>query len=307
MPQPRSLRVDAIIGNYAVTYGAGLLVAEQIAPILRVTEVSGIYNVFSAYENITDGVDDVRAPGAVAPEVTWSKSTATYNTKEHARRTFVTEEEVGMAQGIDAFFAATRLVKDQTLLGWERRVKALLTTTTNHGTVLPASALWTTVSTDIEGDVEAAKVAVRNLSGFQPNTWVVPSNVAPYIRKNTNIRTYLTDQQLQSGTLPDALFGLRIVTPTAVYNTANPGQATQNRTQVWDGTTSEVMYIDPNPGVLAPTWGLTFLLTTFGINGERTMTYHVDERHGDWVEYARKQDERVTFKEAGCIITGVSA
>ncbi len=310
MPQVRSLRVAAIISNYAVTYGRGATVAERLFPYVRVQELSGIYNTFLGLESITDDVADVRAPGAAAPEVDWEKSTATFSVKERARRKFVPEEEAEQASpSINAFLKATELVKDLVNLGYERRIKAIVTNTANHGTIIPASGVWTTAATDIEGDIRKGKKAVRDTSGFDANTILIPSNIAPYLRTNTALREifqFAAPGVLLAGDLPPTLFGLNVITPLSVYNTANAGQ-TGNRTAIWDGTTVEVLYIDPNPSNLAPTYGVTFLYTPFGVEGERTITYRVEERHGDYVEYGRKQDERLTFAGAGAILTGCSA
>ncbi len=317
MPSPRTLRPNVpFLSNYAVGLGQQPGIADEVAPILRVDTEIGVYNIFKGPEKFSDQYVDVRAPGAPLGEVDWSKSTAQYVAVERGLQHLVTDEEADVMGRQAADQAAIDLIRNLLDLGKERRIKTLLTTAGNHGTTKVASGAggWDDAAADIIGDIRTVKRGVRILSGFEPNTIVIPDDVVPRIQKNTALIAggavvpfFTVDEQAASG-LPARFFGMRVLTPYMIANTANLGQ-TAGLAQLWDGTdTVELLYVNNSPSILSPTWGLQFLVRTFGTNGVDVGSVRSQGgpgRFGDFVWMRRKQGEAVTFKEAGGIITAI--
>lgn len=315
MPNPRSLRPNVpFLANYAVGTQSKPTIADKVAPILKVDTEVGIYNVFDYVANMSDDYVDTRAPGAPLGEVTWNKTTAQYLATERGLAAFVTDEEADVMGRSAADQAALDLVRDLVNLGRERRVKTLVTTAGNHSTTKVASGTggWDDAAADIIGDVRFVKRGVRNLSGFSPVRIVIPDDVVPRILKNTALLAggaavpYFSVEEQVAMELPPRFMGLEVVTPLVMNNTANLGQ-TPSLSNLWDGTdTVEILYVDDNPGILKPTWGLQFMVRTFGnAQGADVGSERDNKRFGDRIWYRRKQGEAVTFKAAGGIITGI--
>lgn len=315
MASPRNLRPNVpFLENYAVGYGQRASIADEVATPVPVDVEIGVYNIFKGIENRTDDVVDVRAPGSPTGEVDWSKTTAQYVAVERGLKHLVTDEEADVMGRSMADQLALDLVRDKLDLGRERRIKTLLTTSANHGTVKVASGAggWTDAAADIIGDVRYLKRGVRTLTGgLEANTIVIPDDEIPGILKNTAliaggavVPIFTATEQMATG-LPPRLFGLKVVTPLLIANTANIGQ-TPSLGQLWDGTnTVEVLYVDPNPGIMKPTWAVQFFVRTFGTRGNKIESWRDNFRKGDYIEMRRKQGEALTFKEAGGILTGV--
>lgn len=315
MPNPRALRPNVpFLANYSLARGKRPTIADTVMPVLDVDYEIGVYNIFNRYENQTDDVVDVRASGAPTGEVDWSKTTTQYVAIERGLKHLVTDEEADVMGRTMADQLATDLVSDKLDLAKEKRVKALLTNTANFGTTKVASGAggWVDAAADIIGDVRAMKRGVRAQSGYDASHIVIPDDVIPLIQKNTALITggavvpVFTATEQMSTDLPPKVFGLTPLTGLMVNNASNIGQ-TPALSQLWDGThTVEVLYADPNPGILKPTWGVQFSVRTFGTRGVKMESWRDIFRKGDYIEKRVKRTEGVTFIAAGGIITGVN-
>ena len=306
MINPRNIRnSDPTLTNYAVTLPEPASVMEQVLPVLPVDTQSGYYNVWTGNEERTANVVDVRAPGMPAALVTRSKSSATYTALERALAYQISDEEADEVGSAAARQAAIRITRGKIVLGAELRAKTLLTTSGNFGTVVAAAAVWSNAAADIPGNIRTAIRGVELKSGLPANTIFIPDNIVPGLFTNTLLADQWTAEQLVAQRLPETFMGLRVITPRMVQNTANMA-ATASLSFVWDGTTVEVLHVNPNPSILEPTWGLTFRMRNFGTNGVRISDWREERLHSDFVEYARKETSAVTFTAAGAIITGAA-
>lgn len=296
---------DPTLLNYAVSLRKGASVAEVLAPVLTVDEPGGYYNIYTGNEDRTYDIADVRAPGSPTPEVFWSKSAAQFNCIERGAKYLVTDEEAGVTGDAAARQAATRLVRGKLDLGYEKRIAALAQDTANFGTVVAAGAFWSIAGTDIVAAIRAGKRGIRLKSGLEPTHILIPDNVVTGVLNNTALADLWTAEQKASGDLPGRFSNMTVITPTMVQQGANIAQ-TANLSYVWDGTTVAMFHINPNPSILEPTWALTFRDRSFGSQGIALESWRDNFRKGDYVEWRRKQDERVTMTGAAAIITGVA-
>lgn len=306
MINPRKLRNgDPTLLNYAVTLPESASILEQILPVLLVDSNSGFYNVWLGNEERTADIVDIRAPGSPTPEVSRNKASATYNTIERGAKYLVTDEEADEVGSAAASQAATRIVRGKIILGGELRAKAMVTNSANFSTVIASALVWSNPAALIATYIRNAVRGIEQKSGLPANTILIPDNVVDGMFLNTELADLWTPEQKASRTLPSTLMGLNVLTPRSVNNTANIAQ-TASLGFVWDGTTVEVLHVNPSPSILEPTWGLTFRVRTFGVNGVALESWRDNFRKGDYVEWRRKQGEVITFKEAGSIITGVA-
>lgn len=309
MPNYRSLRIPSapLLLNFSLGRPRQASVIDRLFPVLPVDEVSGTYNTFLGMEGFTDDVVDVRAQGSPTGTVGWSKSEATYNLIERGLNAFVSEEERGTMGPQAADQAGLMVVEDKLALGREGRAKTILTTSGNFGTVVVAAVAWSNAAADIVGEIRTARRGVRLKSGFEPTNIMIPDDEIANIMKNTFLlgEDAFDVEQLMAGELPARLGGMEVVTPRTLLNTANI-QQTPNLAQIYDGTNAvQLLYVNPNAGVLAPTYALQFRDRTFGNNGIAIDTIEDERRHGWYIEERRKEDQRLVMKDAGAIITGV--
>jgi hypothetical protein len=313
MPHPSQLRPNVpFLQNYAVGFGVATGVADRLVPPMAVDEPIGVYNVFRKTENQTNPGADVRAPGSPTHEIDWSKSTARYAAVERGWRHLVTDEEADVMGRTAADQITMDLLNDVLNLGKELRVKAMVTTVANWGYTKVASGAggWADAAADIVGDIRALKTQIRIRSGgLEMTTLYIPDDEIPNVLKNTVLKaadTGLLTAEMQANTqLPARLFGVEVVTPVIVQNTANIA-VTPTYAQVWDATNVVVgMHVNPNAGIMRPTWALQFRVRGFGTQGQAVASWRDDFRKGDHLEIRRQQDERVTMIEAAAGLTGV--
>lgn len=308
MPTPASLHTDAALTNLSVLLGTGSFAAAAGAPVFPVTKQSDKYYEYGR-EHVSDDVVQARAPGAPAPELDWKVTTATYTTKRYDIAHLIPSESGANADpAVDPRRATTRILRNRVFLAWEKRFKTLATTAGNFGSTVAAPVTWATGTADPEKDVDDAKEGVEKLSGYTPNTIVIQPVHARTLKRNTKVRDlvrYTDPTLLVNGDLPPVLWGLRVVIPGAIENTANPGQ-TASLARVWNVTTVALLYVDPNPSLEAATWALTFRWSGYGVAGQRVAAFNLPERDGEKIEYGLFQDEKLVSKECGALITGVS-
>lgn len=138
----------------------------------------------------------------------------------------------------------------QIKFGRESRLKALLDGLSGTETAA-ASAIWDDASTStIESDVDGVKEAMNAIIGTTPTHMIIPYRTANAIRRNGTIRElikYNPNDLLKSGMLPAPLFGMNVIIPGGLTDSARPG-GTSSIGRIWDGTSVYFIYMDPNGG-----------------------------------------------------------
>lgn len=310
MASPQSMHIDAALTNYAVKSGQGAFAATRLFPVMPVLKESDVYYVYGD-EHVADDTNMVRAAGTKAGRVEWSKTTGSYVAREYTLGHSIPQRLLDnadpalnpMARGVD-------VLKAKVLLAYERRVATQATTQANYATALKAAAsgAWSSSTTAIEADMDTARNAVMKACGYEPNTLVVSSELAKVMKRNPGLRElvkYTDPSLLVNGDLPQTLFGLSVVVPGARNNSANPGQ-TASMGFVWPATTAVLAYVDPAASLDAMTYGLTFRVSTYGVQGERVKRWWDDETDSWVLEYGILQTEAVVSSNAAYLIHTIS-
>lgn len=307
MPQNvQTVHVDAILTNLSIMYRNMAYVAEQVLPVVPVKKESDKYFVYG--REAFKRVESIRASGAKANRITYGLSTATYTAEEYALADSVPDRVRDNADDpLDPELDAVEQLTERIWLGYEARVAAAVLDTTNTFTgtndTEAADATWATATTYIQKDVFDAISKIRLKCGRVPNTIVIPYIRALEVARNSDIRDmvkYTNPNLLAKMLLPQSLWGLNVVIPGSVENTAAEGLA-ETMADVWTNTKALVAYVEPKPTIRSFTLGATFRAREW-----RVRKWRDEEAEATVVEVSVLQAEKVIASQGGCVITSIA-
>jgi hypothetical protein len=169
----------------------------------------------------------------------------------------------------DAELASSRLAWNHILLAQEQDIATAVldgttTFTTANGRRTDVAAAWSTATTDIIGDVLAARESIRSRTGLDANAMVIGAVDLPNLISNTAIRNSIQYTRVASvAEILDALaalFGIeKIFVGKAVRNTGLEGAAA-TVTDVWGTGWASIMRVAmPNDNLSTPCYGRTLM------------------------------------------------
>lgn len=304
----RDVHQDAALTNFAIGYHPGQFVAERIAPPVMVNKESDKYYIWdrqSAFQvgPDADGKRSLRPDKTESYEVDFGLSTSTYTAEEYALKILVSDREKKNADSVLKLRdSKRRRLQDLLMLEQELRVASLLTTSanwdTNH-TDTPDNK-WDVDAATIEDDIDTAKIAVRQAIGVEPNTIVIPDQVAKAVKKQQDIRElikYTHSDLLVNGDLPPRLFNLDVIIPGATYTASGEGASSPTYSDVW-GEAVVLLYVDPEPVIDSPTAVKIFRAENWNVD-----TWRVSEKKSEAIEVSVIQDEVLTSNISGYLYT----
>lgn len=292
----------------------------MLAPTAPVNLKQGTYTVMGQEYRRADG--DLRAIGAEAKQLHYSKGTDTYSCDFHSKKVpiYLDANNSGIGQSIqDMRENATFVLMESLQLEREREIAALATatasytvgSTTNYGGV--SVAKWDQSTTSVMADIAAAMAKIRATSGNIPNKIFIPAAVQFKMATQAPFSTMLGQFGFgANGFTPYGLpkvipqFGLEIVTLDAVYDSAGYGGSNVTISDVW-GDNVILAYVDEN-------WmskGSTFM-TTFAYQDEQgggsdvnVFEYLEEAKSINWIEGKQWRDVKVVDPLSGYMITDV--
>lgn len=275
----QGVHVNAPLSQLSIGYHPTGMIAEMIFPVMKVAHESDLYYKWDKGQAFrverSDGKGTLRADKARAKQFNYGFTLDSYTALEYAGEVSVSDREVANADSaLQLQVSKVRRVQDEILLDQEIRVASLLTTTGNYAsanfTTNSGTSQWNNASfasqtngqhSVIKGQIETGKEAIRKATGgLLPNTIVIPRAVAAIMYNDVglvDLLKYSPPANLAtSDILPDTLWGMKVLVPTAVYQTAVEGEAFSG-SDVW-GKNVILAYVNPNPGLDALTAGLIF-------------------------------------------------
>lgn len=263
--------VDPILTDIARLNRPTGFIADQVAPRVGVAKESGKYMVFSDYDFGATDVNALKPDRAKTKEVDFTYSSESFVLEEYALQSTISRRE---RENVDSQLRLETnklaIVQDRMALAREVRVAALLNTQDAGGGLdnsmdATPSNNWNVDAGTIEADVLAAKEAVYDALGYEPNTIVIPYKVANAIAMQQDIRelfkyTINGLTQLSQGAgnsiLPSTIFGLNVVIPETRKYTNVEGAA-DAVSSVW-GDEVRILYVNPNAAYGTPSVAYTF-------------------------------------------------
>lgn len=261
-PTYQQVHIDVALTNISVAYTPGGYIADQVFPIIPVTNISNKFFVYTKADwlRLETGL---RAPGTRAARGDYAISTCLYFCTEKAIAKQVPDEIVANSDApLRPLEDATRWCTEQVLLQLENDV-ATTAFGTGWATSTTPGTLWSNDTSDPIGDVETAVNSVVGSIGKMPNTGVMGRGLYRYVRNHPDIVERLkyssspTDPAVVTNAALAALFGIdKVLIGIAVKDTANEG-ATSSPGFVW-GNHMLIAYVAPTATLLNPSAAYTF-------------------------------------------------
>lgn len=282
-----NVHVNVPLSNLAIRYMPLMdgFVADEVAPRIPVANESNVYYTWQQADFFSVDVSDLVPDRGTPREVDFTATTASY---QAARRelgwTISTRERNNADNQLDLEVSKQQGVLARLALLREQRVAALLKaggTTTLLGEIItggldasmtaaanPKWDLSTTLYSDFSNAITLGIRAMRQSIGVRPNTIIIPAFVAEAMQKSgiftaaggpiatyngvPGDNPYFTEYPL----LPQRIFGMRVLVPGNIKNTAKEGQ-TASYTDIW-GKDVTLLYVTPGPSMTVPSVSYTF-------------------------------------------------
>ena len=306
--------------NFAleVIRSGGESIVSKIAPLVRVGLTDSTFYKFGAgYEALSDWHDAIRAPKAKASEISRSYTSGAIALIQYALRELIADEEMANADlaVINPPEDAVRLILSKLKLIKEKRLVALLFdhATTFSSYTAAAIAYWDLGSgnTSIEKDIDLGKESVRINAGVDANTIVIPPAMAIIAKSAPELRDLVVNTDstlLVNGDLPPQLFGLEVVIPKMINNTADPGVTTQSIASIANDKDVWIGFVEKEaPSKRSLSCFYEFMRPLNGQLDVAVKKYRSDSRSGDWVEGQEEYSIEVPAPQAGYVISAVDA
>lgn len=289
------VHVDKVLTQISVGWPNNGLVGERLFPAVTVQKQSDKYYTFGREGWLPE--DDVRAPGALAREVTGAAvSTDTYFCVEHSLVIAVTDEE---RKNADSPLApdrdGTEIITSKLMLGRERVIQTMVTTSGNFNsgnvTTLSGTSQWNDyANSDPIGNLRTGKRAVHSKIFLEPNTLLVPYTTMSILEDHPDFleRIKYSERAIFSPELLAAILGFQnVIVPGAGVNNAPLGQA-ESLAYLW-GNDVLMAYVPSRPGLKIPAFGYEFVL-----EGQVVDRWRENPRKSDMIRVSRCYDHKFT-------------
>lgn len=263
-----NVHVSVPLTNLARLYRPDVngFIADLVCPPLPVAKENDLFYRWTQGPFFATDVEDLVPDRAKPRRLEFDHDTASYVAQKRELAWDISDRERGNADNQ----LRLEIVKQEGVLGRlllkkEDRVATLLRKTTNGGGLSlganagtkwdNASASYVTVMTDVVAGITTMRQAI----GVKPNVIVIPAAVVeglhkstfftglqPYTRGDVNSQPMYTEYPL----LPPVLWGMRVLVPGQIKNTAKEGQ-TASYSDVWSEQV-RLLYVTNGPALESP-------------------------------------------------------
>jgi hypothetical protein len=271
MPQmtPAATRmVDPVVTQLATAYRNEGFVGMQLFPRVQVATRAGKIPVFD--NESWRLVNTKHAPGAQIPEVQVSYGTASYSIIDRILNAKVPVELAQEAEVPGFNLRAISLQRVQDVVGLEIEVEQanLARNAANydsaHKVTLAGATRWTQSTATPINDVKAAKIAIRQSTGSNPNTLILSEAAfnALTLHQSFVDRVKYTSSGSVDVTLIAKLFGVPNIFIASAAVKADDGTVSD----VW-GTDAVLAYVPKGGTYLTPSFGYTYYIAGYPYAG----------------------------------------
>lgn len=284
------------------------LAGAALFPSVSVMKQTDKYYIFGREGWLPES--DYRAPGSQANEVTGAAvSTDTYYAQEHSLQIAVTDEERANADPpIAPDRDGTNIITSKIMLGRERVMQNLATTTGNYSTTggnsvvtLSGTSQWNDyANSDPISDLRSGKIMINSKIFADPNVAVIPYQVMAKLEDHPDFleRIKYSERGIFSPELLASVLGFeRVVVPGVGINTANLGQS-PSLSYLW-GKDVVLAYSPAAGGLKIPSYGYEFSWAgSGGGQAQYVDRWREDRRKSDLVRVCRYYDVKLTALDA---------
>lgn len=316
MAQPHygQTHVDRPLTNISVAYiqSQSNFIASKVFPVVPVDKKSDSYYTYTKNDWYRDEAQR-RAPATESAGSGYGLSTASYSCDVWAFHKDVDDQTRANSDSpLNPDRDATQFVTSRMLLRQEKQWAADYFVTGVWGTSTTPSALWSAYSTsDPIEDIEAGKQTILTNTGFMPNTLVLGYPVFRQLKNHPDIvdRIKYTSSENITTAMLARLFEVDNVHVAMATNATNNEGETAAYSLV-QGKHALLAYVNPSPGLLAPSAGYTFNWT--GISGGLgtnigVSRFRMDAIKADRIEAEMAWDNKLVATDLGYFFESVVA
>lgn len=313
----RDIHIDVPLSNVAMDYRPQGMIADMLAPVVPVPNLSGIIPQFGPDDTFRIA-DDTRAPGTAANEVTREVGSDSFYCKNHALSHGVALEDKFNADPIyvqKLFNGAAEYLTGKLSLGWENRLALKCTSGSNVGSYSAVSSSWSDLdNSDPLGDVNTAIDNVQDSRGYRPNKVTFSNNAWRYFRRNANVRNLIYGTNNGGGYVSrqqaaELLEVDEVLVAAAYKNTKAEGQSME-LDQVWENGGANVLvhYAPSSPSTFEPSFMYSFRWSQPGVPNMQAERHPYDSvKKRELVEVGYYQDEHITDAKLAFLLTAVDS
>jgi hypothetical protein len=170
---------------------------------------------------------------------------------------------------------------------------------------------WSTAGSNPITDIRAQMIAVKQVTGFKPNTFVMGEQVWLILQDHPEFldRIKYTQRGIVTPELFASVLGIeKVLIAGAVQNTAKEGAT--NALSFIFGKNALLCYAAPAPSLMMPSAGYTFSWTGYlgaGANGNRIKRFRIQHKNSDRVEGEMAYDQKVVAADLGAFFSNAVA
>ena len=261
-PTRTASHVDSVLTNISVAYiqSQNNFIASKVFPVIPVDKQSDLYFIYSKNDWFRDEAQR-RAPATQSAGSGYGLSTGTYSADVWAFHKDVDEQTRANSDSpLNPDADATRFVTSRMLLRKEKQWAADFFVTGVWGTSTTPSALWDNYSTsDPIEDIETGKETILTNTGFMPNTLVLGYPVFRQLKNHPDIVDrikYTSSENITTAMLARLFEVDNVYVGMGTNATNNEGETAAY--SLINGKHALLAYVNPSPGLLAPSAGYTF-------------------------------------------------
>lgn len=290
-PTPTDVHIDAALSNISIAYRNENYVADLLFPRVPVDKMSDYYYIFTKDFWFRNSVQR-RGPGARYAEGGMELSNTQYQCINKGLSFPLPWQTVAnQDSAINMEEAGAEWLADQFMLDREIALKAKIMDASawTSSTTLSGTSQWSDyANSDPIGDINTGMETVKKLIGRYPNVLFMNAEVWDKLKWHPDlldIYKHTSAAVLTKEMVAKVFDGIdKLIVGDAIYNSSDEG-ATFSGGYIWDKN-AILLYVPPNPGLMVPSSGYTFIWKQDGMGG-----------NGDYQIPIRREEERLRSRD----------
>ena len=302
MPLENQIHIDSLLSQVSVKYRNQSYVAMELFPEVGVKKSSDLYRIYERDFRIPE---TLRSPKAVAKELNFYVSTATYVLERHALKDYVSDNDADNYDLADLRVETAENLTDKILARLEKSLSSQMTTTSwSLNLSLTSTLAWNATTTvDPVGHFDTGSGLVVNNAGVRPN--IAGMGLAAWyaLKNNGQIldRVKYTSQEVGENIVAKLIGADKLVVSGQAEDTTAEGSSVGSViTALWNDRVFWG-YRPAAPGPLKASAGYIFRKAM-----PMVKRWRVEERESDAIEVNMEYSARIVASLAGFIIADVT-
>jgi hypothetical protein len=330
--------IDVPLSNYLAGWSPKASIADLVCPVIPVRRRSDRFYEWTRSSFLRSSEDQRRARGTAPKVVEPDISDSAYLCTEYELATVIEDQDYANTDSMlrleqskaTYLYGLIRMAREIRVAN-KLRLAASGGSLGTSGSTLSGTDQWNHASftaANLHRDIILACETIRLATGYDPNTVIIPKAVAAVMVRNSDIKTMISYEagrewvrSLEIGEgeagggyggdtnrryLPSTLWGLKVLEPSMIHNTAAEGVA-ESVSDVW-GDDVRILYVNEGlPSMDVPSCSYTFRSTEYGTAGINVRRWREEAQKANYLAVGVVDDERVISDDLGYVIADTLA